>query len=999
VTHARVRWRPSRRLVTVVLPATAISLALLAISAAAAIGAVARPATGSIAVTAASTAGTARVAASTGDSFRETKTVTRVNLIDGKNVVVDKRTVSLTVTNTANLINREPIDVSWTGARPTAGVDPDGPNPNGDIVDNAVEVNGPAASFQEYPMVLLECHGTAKTIQPEDCWTTEYGERVFLGSGSSPFPPWRLDRYATAAGQRNLTVGVPNPLPANCSGWAGVLKFSPSYWLPYVTPSGTTYSIGLPYTTPQGTEGECGGASASMDTDGGVGILPSNEAYAATALNGKGSDHFDVWTGEADSDLGCSQTVACALVAIPIMGISCDPAMTGMPADDQIPANQEQQAAAWCEQTGAFLPGQETVINNYQNADLSVTGQLWWAASNWRNRFVVPLTFAPPGNICNIVNTGHHIVDANGSELLDQAQLQWQPHFCLNRKLFTLDYVQEPEPEAAGSLQTTEQAPGTAPAGSVEAALVSDQPVGGFDKPVVHAPVAATGFAISFIIDNAAGQQVTTLRLDPRLLAKLLTESYPGESIGEYGGTDPELTHPCPGVPIPGSKLCTNPESIMQDPEFLALNPGLSFNASELSADSEAASTLLALSTQSDVMYALTSYINANPEARAWLNGKPDPWGMTVNTKYRGKKLTLPTSEWPLNSTWDPPGWTNPNNAPNNECYYTSPTPVLPLIAAPVPDLPDIAEDVQFANVQSTLTCAGFNPDDPLATDGLSAAGEQVPGGRFMIGVTSLADADRYSLTNASLETYNKPGLPAAFTSADVAKDMTFVAPSDASMQAATALLVADNAGREWSFPYSLYRNDSKIAASAYPGTMLVYMDVPTSDLPTADATDFADFIRYVVTTGQQPGGGVGQLAAGYLPMTAANHLGGEVTYALSAASAIAAQKGANPPLVRKRSGQSGSSPSASSSTSSSTSSSSSASSSASASPSPSASPSTTSLKHAKTAAQLTPMQSFGVAGYLLPAIAGVLIAGAAAAFAVSRFSGWQSRFSRWRSR
>ncbi len=993
-----MRWRPSRRLVTVVLPATAIALGLLAMSAAAATGAVARPATGSVAATAASTAGTARTAASTADSFHETETIARTNLIDGQNVVVDKRTVSLTVTNTANLINRQPIDVSWTGAHPTGGIDPDGPNPNADLVTGSIAVDGPAAGFQEYPMVLLECHGTAKTIQPEDCWTTEYGERVFLGTGTTSFPPWRLDRYATAADQRNFSVGVPSPLPAACSQSASILQDYPSYWLPYVTPSGTKYSIGLPYTTSDGTEGECGGAPATMDTAGGVGILPSNETYATTALNGKGSDHFDVWTGQADSDLGCSETVACSLVAIPIMGISCDPAMTGMPADDQIPADQQQEAAAWCEQTGAFQPGQETTVANYQSADVSVTGQLWWAASNWRNRFVVPLSFAPPGNICDVVNPGNHIVNTNGSELLDQAQLQWQPHFCLSSKLFTLDYVQEPEPEAASSLQTTEEAPGTAPAGSVEAALVSDQPPGGFDKPVVHAPVAATGFAISFIIDNAAGQQVTTLRLDARLLAKLLTESYPGGSIGEYGGADPELTHACPAVPVPGTEIpgtdkCTNPESIMQDPEFLALNPGLSFDPSELSADSEAASALLALSTQSDVMYALTSYINANPAARAWLNGKPDPWGMTVNSTYKGIKL--PVSEWPLNSTWEPSAWTDPSNAGLNECYFTSPSPVLPLIAAPQPDLPDIAEDVQFANVQSTLTCAGFNPTEPLATDGLSALGEQVPGNRFLIAVTSLADADRYDLTTASLETYSKPGTPAAFTSADVAKDMTFVAPSNASLRNATALLVPDKAGRDWSFPYSLYGEDSKTAASAYPGTMLVYMDVPTSDLPTADAKDFANFIRYVVTTGQRPGGAVGQLAAGYLPMTAANHLAGEVTYALSAASAVAAQKGANPPLVRaKRTGQSSSSPSASTSSSSSVSSAS-----ASPSASPSASSSTTPLKNAKTAAQLTPMQSFGAAGYLLPAIAGVVIAGAGAAFVVSRSGRWRSTFSRWRSR
>ena len=57
---------------------------------------------------------------------------------------------------------------------------------------------------------------------------------------------------------------------------------------------------------------------------------------------------------------------------------------------------------------------------------------------------------------------------------------------------------------------------------------------------------------------------------------------------------------------------------------------------------STAASSLLSLNTSSDEIYALTSYINADPEARAWLNGSPDPWGMIVNPNYKG--ITLPTS-------------------------------------------------------------------------------------------------------------------------------------------------------------------------------------------------------------------------------------------------------------------------------------------------------------------------------------------------------------------
>ena len=44
----------------------------------------------------------------------------------------------------------------------------------------------------------------------------------------------------------------------------------------------------------------------------------------------------------------------------------------------------------------------------------------------------------------------------------------------------------------------------------------------------MQAPIGVAGFAIVYVIDNGNGTQYEKLQLDPRLLAKLLTESYPG---------------------------------------------------------------------------------------------------------------------------------------------------------------------------------------------------------------------------------------------------------------------------------------------------------------------------------------------------------------------------------------------------------------------------------------------------------------------------------------
>ena len=95
-------------------------------------------------------------------------------------------------------------------------------------------------------------------------------------------------------------------------------------------------------------------------------------------------------------------------------------------------------------------------------------------------------------------------------------------------------------------------------------------------------PTAATGWGIAFDIDKPgnAGQQ-TTIKLDALLLAKLLTESYPGS-------TTVAASHP---------GLQDNPLSLNLDPDFIALNPGL-----DTSHWSEAAASILSTGTTSQVM-------------------------------------------------------------------------------------------------------------------------------------------------------------------------------------------------------------------------------------------------------------------------------------------------------------------------------------------------------------------------------------------------------------
>ena len=780
--------------------------------------------------------------AATGDKgFSARETISRVHSDGGVDTVVDTRTVSLSVSNTANLRSRQEIKVSWTGAHPTGGIYSD--------------QNSSDAQHEEYPVVLLECRGDAAHVSPSTCWTQSWSERVQVASVSAPpFPAWRVDRYALAS-ERTSKVGVPATMPANCfSGSAAAQR-----WVPFVAANKVVYPIG---------EGGCAGMPAESNNAGG-GSLPSNTTYGVTNTDGTGSASFDIWTAEDNASLGCSQAVACTLVAVPVMGVSCDVDAAALPDADRPAAGEEaDDAKAECEATGKYGPGELAQANRF---DTAVSGTLWWAASNWKNRIAVPLSFAPSSNVCDVVNHGGS-VDLYGSELAIQATTQWAPTFCLDPKLFKFKHIQTGEPQARTLLANS----------SINAALVSQPGSTKYTRPVVNAPVAASGFVIAFAIDDLKRHKVTQLKLTPRLLAKLMTESYPAElSVRNDYAALPDTDST--GKPTPLKALVGNPLNMAADPEFQALNPGL-----PTSVTTQGAATILSLGSNSDVIRALTSYLDADPETRTWLDGTPDPWGMVVNPAYKG--ISLPLDSWPLLDSFVPPSIENVNV---NDCLAQNPVPFLPLVASPVSRMEAITLAMQFSVLNSQTICTQVGETN--AGEKLVAQGRQTIGFRFMLGVTSMGDAQRYGLATASLQTAVSSSAAAKFTSA---AGRTFVAPSITSLKAAAALLTPDTTKNMWSLPYASLHSEAK-AAGAYPGFMLIYVAAPTSGVtPAAEGPQLATLIRFASTRGQTPGSGNGQLPAGFLPLTAANGLGAQAAYAQTAATAIAAQQGTVPSVL-----------------------------------------------------------------------------------------------------
>lgn len=782
---------------------------------------------------------TAAPAATAHSAFTSSEKISRVNYVNGATQVVDSRTFTASVSETKDLRNRQEIDVSWTGAHPTGGI----------VADEQSQ----QASQEEYPVVLMMCRGSATAtsgkneITPDTCWTQTAAERIQVDNAFN-FPPYRLDFYAAAA-DRGPLPGVPAPLPASCSQFEGGVQ----HWVPFVAASGHVYQYG-----PQG----CAGLPPEAANQTSV-QQPSNTTYGVSGLNGDGSAKFFITTSETNASLGCSDSVSCALVIVPVMGISCDPAGDSLPPADRPPSDASAEATAECEATGTFLPGQQAPVGIQNTEDLAVSGQLWWSASNWRNRIVVPLTFAPPSNVCALVNNSTP-VPVYGSYLLLGATQQWAPHFCLNKNLFSLQHVLTAEPEAKNLLQ----------AGSINAAFQGSPPTKPFTGHVVQAPTAVTGFAVVFDIVGKTGQQYTTLRLDARLLAKLLTESYPSNTYIQQNDT---------GLENPTTHQL-NPLNIADDPEFQALNPDIpAGNSQQMIGDLAGASaaTLLAMSGDADTMTALTSYIDADPEARAWLDGKPDPWGMVVNPAYKGIKL--PVSTWPLLDTYVPAGLES-----NDPCEAASKVPWLPLVASPVESMATITLDMQFNLSDSQVDC-----NNSFQFPSFISVGQESPGATFILGVTSLADADQFGLDTAELETQGGSTSTATFSTA---AGRSFVGPSAASMRAAVQMLQPDRQVGSWTMPYTKLRTASG-GKSAYPGTMLISTDVPTHGVPKAIAGDLAKFITFAAGSGQHSGFGNGQLPPGYLPLTAANGAAKMVAYAKVAAADVAAQDSRVPSL------------------------------------------------------------------------------------------------------
>jgi hypothetical protein len=493
----------------------------------------------------------------------------------------------------------------------------------------------------------------------------------------------------------------------------------------------------------------------------------------------------------------------------------------------------------------------------------------------WSNRIVVPMTFNQVAGVCPSGSEQRVI----GSQLLISAMSSWQPKLCTTAGA-TFSF--STNPDSVARAQLLEQ---KADLAFTSYPIVKDQLEDPVDQTaftqttVAYAPVAIGAAAISFIADGRNGQ-INSMVLSPRLLAKLLTQSYIFE-LPTYG-TDPGNTDFSQLAPVNISYTY-----LFQDPDFQALNPNWGDYISN-------PSIVLPGPSDGDAIAQIWKWIQSDSDARDFLNGKPDPWGMKINPYYLpagSADAHVPAYDPTTGALLPTPitvGLSNLDGTPMS----LATAPIAYFLKSDASQVPHVlgAELRRFDSIQAfpyvddfvkaAVTTFRANPGaktgwDPTAVSSNGTVGDwvsggpQVPGQRFVMAVTDAAATARYDLTPIGLRAAN---------------GTTVTTPTTTSMAAAisSGLVTTSNAAVKQVDP-------SKVSASSYPLTTVVYAAVNLTSSTASDRSAISKLLQYVAGDGQTIGTQVGQLPVGYLPLT-----GDLQAQATASATAIANYTGAS---------------------------------------------------------------------------------------------------------
>lgn len=585
-------------------------------------------------------------------------------------------------------------------------------------------------------------------------------------------------------------------------------------WMPYQAVDGTVtnraanFSATDPYLQGQG----------AYWLNSSFNAYTTNEIpVAVTSPNGTGAELFTVDTGLEAPGLGCGQKIQPS------------------PAGPQVPK-------CWLVIVPRGNSVQENPAGQQASATPVVTSPL--TTQSWQNRIAVPLEFNPVDSSCPIGADERRIV---GSELATSAVTSWQPKLCAAPGAPPYNYSSISDDLARQQLV----AGGIGGAGM---AVVS-RPIGQDVAPagLAYAPLTLSGVTLGFNIERTpasntdgslvdpaegplSGLRVAQINLTPRLVAKLLSESYQQQ----FGGYVP---------PYPWYK--TNALNLLVDPDFLQFNPEFKL----LVAGTGGAGRIIVSQPTADAAYTVWRWVLTDPEAAQWLAGAPDQWGMKVNPVY-----ATDASKNPGGVAFGQP---LPDAYPKSDpfCFQSAEVLIQANNAHPRPlcmlDIAPYANSMDSAAEETRLASDGAKT--VLDTDALSSdtawvtAGPQPAGVRTAISVTDTASAARYGLQTASIS-----------RAGDDQPGRAFVAPTTTSLTAGDAGMAAS------SVDGVAASNPSPTNSGAYPLTMLTYGVVAPDKIDSTARRDYAAFIDYAAGPGQTPGLDLGMLPPGYAPLPAA---------------------------------------------------------------------------------------------------------------------------------
>lgn len=536
---------------------------------------------------------------------------------------------------------------------------------------------------------------------------------------------------------------------------------------------------------------------------------------ARTRANGTGEELFEVATGQQNAGLGCGQAV--------------EPVAGGTPKVPKCWLVIVPRGSSAFENDGSGFPPAEGVS----------TSPL--APKSWAHRIAIPLEFNPLTTACDISKEPRLV---GGSELAQAAISSWQPPLCATPGLPPYIFGTVGDRTARRQLLTGE-------AGSPGMVVVSrpiDPDATDVSNPVVYAPLTVSGLSVGFNVERnpnttldvpaeeiaLSGSRVEQINLTPRLVAKLLTQSYKEQTAIR---SDPGYDW-----------VEANPIQLTEDPDFLAFNPEFRFLRSS---QRRTFSGLVLPTGVTDAARQVWEWILADPEARAWLDGQPDEFGMKVNPVYGA----TPAS----NVNGIPFGEPVPESFPKNDpyCYQAPPQgpsgSIVPPALCGTDWMPFATSYTSAARaVRTSDDGARINPD-PFAISQAGVwkkDGPQMLGSRAIMGIVDTPRAATFGLQSARLS-----------RAGDSGTDRTFIAPTEASLTAGVNAMKPGKVAK-------LLEPDAKVdAPGAYPLTTITYAAITPLALEARARAEYAAFLGYGTGDGQRPGLKVGQLPPGYAPL------------------------------------------------------------------------------------------------------------------------------------